>query len=291
MKRYEKWTLCGVLALTLMITLACAAFSVQGAAAQSSEANISYRKNLAIYTGTVGVDIGNAGNGYVRILYDKPFTANIKVIVWKDDAYYTYTISQSITSLPLQMGDGKYRIALYENIEGGIYRTISDTTVSVEGLRDEVVYTNSIQMADYEGYADVIAGISALAADAENDRETAEITYNYIISNFSYSMDKAASVQGSIGYVPDLREFADAKAGICYDFASTFAAVLRSNGIPVKLVMGYRDGVDKYHAWNEVLLDGEWVTVDTSTDAQLKQAGRAVEMISDSSMFTVKKVY
>ncbi len=57
--------------------------------------------------------------------------------------------------------------------------------------------------------------------------------------------------------------------GICYDFASLFAAMLRSQGVPTKLVKGYADKVSGYHAWNEVYVNGKWQTIDTSYDAQV----------------------
>ena len=41
--------------------------------------------------------------------------------------------------------------------------------------------------------------------------------------------------------------------GICFDYASLMAALLRSQGIPTKLVVGYSG--DAYHAWISVYLD------------------------------------
>ncbi|MBU5438687.1 transglutaminase domain-containing protein [Tissierella sp. MSJ-40] len=45
--------------------------------------------------------------------------------------------------------------------------------------------------------------------------------------------------------------------------------MLRSQGIPTKLVKGYKNDLKAYHAWNEVLLDNNWVIVDTTYDAAL----------------------
>ena len=59
------------------------------------------------------------------------------------------------------------------------------------------------------------------------------------------------------GYLPDLDQVLEKKMGICFDYASLTAALLRVQGIAVKLVIGYADNT--YHAWNEVYLSGQWV--------------------------------
>jgi hypothetical protein len=85
-----------------------------------------------------------------------------------------------------------------------------------------------------------------------------------------------------------------ANDGICYDFASLFAGMLRSIGIPAKLVKGYADNIDGYHAWNEVYIKetDEWITIDTSFDAQMKKAGKTFKMIKDSGDgYSKLKVY
>ncbi|MCL2665616.1 MAG: transglutaminase domain-containing protein, partial [Defluviitaleaceae bacterium] len=67
------------------------------------------------------------------------------------------------------------------------------------------------------------------------------------------------------------------KKGICYDYSSTLAGVLRSLGVPTRLVMGYKpkDIGDEYHAWNEILINGRWISVDSTFDAALAGVGRA----------------
>ena len=56
--------------------------------------------------------------------------------------------------------------------------------------------------------------------------------------------------------------------------------MLRSQGIPTKLVKGYSDNVDGYHAWNEVYINEEWITIDTTLDAVLGSIGEKAEYVS-----------
>jgi transglutaminase/protease-like cytokinesis protein 3 len=65
--------------------------------------------------------------------------------------------------------------------------------------------------------------------------------------------------------------------------------MLRSTGIPAKLVKGYANynpGV--YHAWNEVYLDGQWHVIDTTLDAS---TGIYDEIFKDASDYTKVSEY
>ena len=290
MKKFITHVLRGLLVLTLIVIVTRISAYAQEAAAVSADTGgdagefASVRDNEAVY-----VETDKAPNGVVTLHYDAPLENSVVAFVTNSTALYMYSIRSSVTNIPLQMGDGAYEINVYEKMEDTKYIKILIANVVVDGLRDEEVYTNSIQMVDYEGYKDVIDEINKLLADAQGDREKVEIVYNYIITNYSYSTEKAEGVRAE--YLPDLRDFFTTGKGICYDYASLFASVLRSNGIPTKLLMGYRNDVEKYHSWNEVLLDGKWLAIDTSCDAQLVQAGIAVEMIKDSSIFSYTREY
>lgn len=61
-------------------------------------------------------------------------------------------------------------------------------------------------------------------------------------------------------YVPNPDSALAAGKGICYDYASLFAAMCRSQSIPARLVIGYADP-NIYHAWNEVYTEETgWIT-------------------------------
>ncbi|MNV81246.1 hypothetical protein D3C71_1748990 [compost metagenome] len=59
--------------------------------------------------------------------------------------------------------------------------------------------------------------------------------------------------------------------------------MLRSLNIPTKLVMGNSTYVNKYHAWNEVYLNGKWNIIDTTVDSGLKKINKKFDMIKKSS--------
>lgn len=67
--------------------------------------------------------------------------------------------------------------------------------------------------------------------------------------------------------------------------------MLRSVDVPAKLVMGNTSYVTQYHAWNEVLMDGKWVTIDTTVDASSAKSKKNTDFIKASSKYTAAKYY
>ena len=84
-----------------------------------------------------------------------------------------------------------------------------------------------------------------LAKSCNTDIEVVEHVYNYIIDNFTYDYDKAATVQS--GYLPVVDDVYNSNSGICFDYAAVMATMLRSQSIPTRLEVGYMG--EAYHAW------------------------------------------
>ena len=81
--------------------------------------------------------------------------------------------------------------------------------------------------------------------------------YNYVIKQYKYDKKKAKTVQS--GYIPNLDKIYKQKKGICFDYAAVMTAMLRSQGIPTKLVIGYTGNA--YHAWISVYSKKKgWIT-------------------------------
>ncbi|TFG36514.1 MAG: transglutaminase domain-containing protein, partial [Desulfobacterales bacterium] len=58
------------------------------------------------------------------------------------------------------------------------------------------------------------------------------------------------------------------RMGDCNEHAVLFAALARSAGIPARIAAGvtFHEGAFYYHAWNEVCVDGQWLSLDTTRD-------------------------
>ena len=120
-----------------------------------------------------------------------------------------------------------------------------------------------------------------------------------LIKNIKYDKEKANNVQ--YGYVPDPDQTLNDKTGICFDYASLTCAMLRSQGIPTKLEVGYVGEV--YHAWiscyvdetgwidNIIEFDGkDWSLLDPTLGANNKSKD-VKKYIGDGSKYIVKYTY
>ena len=83
--------------------------------------------------------------------------------------------------------------------------------------------------------------------------------------------------------------------GICFDYAALTAAMLRSQGIPTKMVFGNVSPDDLYHAWNMFYTEetgwvtakyevkgGEWNRLDLTFSAN----GTDLNFIGDGSNYS-----
>jgi transglutaminase-like putative cysteine protease len=78
----------------------------------------------------------------------------------------------------------------------------------------------------------------------------------------------------SIGVLRDAREILKTKEGVCRDYATLAATLMRSVGIPTKLVTGavYSNGGFYYHAWVEAFTGDRWIAFDPTLGGGLADA-------------------
>jgi transglutaminase-like putative cysteine protease len=109
-----------------------------------------------------------------------------------------------------------------------------------------------------------------LAAGRRTPVEKALAFYDYLVDHGTY--DKTTPGWGK----GDSERFCDVKKGNCTDFHSAFMALARAQGIPVRFFIGFPVAPEKagtvpgYHCWAEFWTGSEWVPVDASDAAKLR---------------------
>ncbi len=231
------------------------------------------------------IDTGAIQLGIVDIAYLSDSPNKVKVMIEKGSERRTYDLRAdgSTQSFPLQMGNGDYTVSVLQNKQGTKYKYLKKEYVSLALQDQSVLFLNSIQNIDFSS-GSVADQADELTRGLASDQAKAEAIYNYIVNNCGYDYDKKRTVQ--TGYIPDPIDTMLTKKGICYDYASLYASMTRSVGIPCKLVKGYADNVNGYHAWNEVGIDGKWVVVDTTSDMQLRAVGKAYTMEKPTASYS-----
>jgi transglutaminase-like putative cysteine protease len=241
-------------------------------------ADVSAPGAAAFYGGGAVVDYSNCAAGYVMIAYegDNP---NVKVqITYTGQATYTYNLipNAGYQAFPLSAGAGDYDIGVYTNLGGDKYAQAARGTINAPIADGFQPFLHPNQFANYNASSACVAQASTIVAEARTDIGATERIYQYIVKNIDYDYDKAATVQS--GYTPNPDETLKTGMGICFDYASLMTSMLRSQGIPCRLVVGYAGKA--YHAWVSVyssetgkvlgIIDftpGDWNRVDPTFTA------------------------
>lgn len=240
-----------------------------------------------VFADTIDFEV-NTADSTVEIKNVSTNYSSYKVIVDKDDEEYIYNLVDTTESFPLQMGSGKYTISLLGSNDGRRFRLISKETINVK-LVENAVFLSSNQTVNWNDKSETTAFAQKLTMNAKTDQEKFDAIYDYVINNISYDYALAKSLPK--GYIPNADFTLADGTGICYDFAAITAAMLRSVDVPAKLIKGYSVYTPVYHAWNEVLINGKWIVVDTSTDSIFVENGVSISIEKDASDYATTKVY
>lgn len=263
---------------TFMAVLMTGLFFVlfpQVASANSSQIQLLNEDNYFV------LDDSQTSKGFVTILAANEDAETYKVIITKDDKRYVYDYRGTAQTYPLQMSSGEYRIGFYKNLGNSEYIALHQWRIQVQIDDPEDVYLNKHALLFWDENSKVAELAQGLVEGLNTDQEKAGVIYRYIVQNFEYDDQVAATLKA--GYIPDVDQVLADKKGICYDFSSLYAVMLRSVNIPAKLVMGTTTNVKGYHAWNEVLLNDNWVVIDTSYDVQARAAKAKYSMIKTNT--------
>ncbi|NLP18939.1 MAG: transglutaminase domain-containing protein [Firmicutes bacterium] len=242
------------------------------------------------------INTSQVGQGLVVVEFNDPTPqGHLRVTVEntdrQDERQYTYYLHPGVkNNFPLQMGRGQYRVTVLEHIEDNLYRPLERESFAVEVTKDDgELYLQSVQNIPWDGATVLVAKARELATEGKGDEEQFHLIHNYIVENMAYDCQKVDKL--SSDYLPDVEKTLHCKKGICYDFASLLASMLRSRGIPTKLVMGYGEGINGYHAWNEVCLGGCWQVVDVTCDIQYRAAGQPFNIFKNQATYEKTREY
>ena len=249
------------------------------------------------------IDASNITDGYVMIKSLAGGSAKLKVLVTgPSKVAYTYNLKSdgNFEVFPLSDGSGTYSIGVYKNISGTQYSTEFTTSITVT-LKD--AFAPFIRPNQYVNYSAQTLGVvkaKELVTGVSTTLGQVEKIYNYVVKNFTYDKQLAATVQS--GYLPELDKVWNKKSGICFDYAALVTAMLRSQGIPSKLVIGYAG--QAYHAWisvwssetgwveGAIYFDGTtWKLMDPTFASSGNSSEAIMKYIGDGKNYSAKYLY
>lgn len=227
-------------------------------------------------SGDAVVDASNIDQGYVMVKMSS--SKKIKVRITGANQY-TYDLEGDgeYDVYPLQDGNREYSLVIYQQVKGNSYSQVLSRTLRPEMSDENAPFLCPNRYTWYTPDSAVVQLGKQLCEGLSSDQEKVNAVYQYVTSNIIYDYMAAMMVTAGqqTGYVPDLDEVLETKMGICFDYSALMGALLRSQGIPTQLVMGYADAM--YHAWNNVLVDGEWVRYDATSAASFTKISQYTE--------------
>ena len=251
------------------------------------------------------IDYSNARDGYVMVKWTGD--SNVKIAVQiegpNNPEKYTYYLHTdgSYDVLPLSDGDGTYQIVVCRNVSGTKYTQVLSAGIDAQLSDSLAPYLRPNQYVNYSDSSEAVKKARELTADAADNLGKVEAVYNWVVTNLAYDYEKAGTVQS--GYLPDVDKVLQEKKGICFDYASLMAAMLRSQGVPVKLVIGYTS-TGEYHAWinvwseesgwidSVIYFDGKvWKLMDPTFASSGNQSQSIMEFIGNAGNYKERFAY
>lgn len=256
----------------------------------------------AFSCGSATLDVSNASQGYVMLNYSG---GNSKVkfrITTPGGVNYTYLVSTygSYVAYPLSGGSGNYTFAVYEaaSAQDNLYSVVLSQSVPVTVSNSFGPYLYPNYYVNFSASSACVQKGSSLAQGCATDLDVVSSVYHYAANNITYDNNKAKTVQSGYAPVPD--STLATGTGICFDYASLVSAMLRSQGIPTKLEVGYVGNL--YHAWiscyiadvgwvdNIIQFDGKsWTMMDPTMAAG--QSASSLQKFMSSNTYSVKYQY
>jgi len=230
--------------------------------------SVEYDESAGDSSNGTCLDISHSAQGYFGIRSKSD--ARLKLQVLKDDLVYTYDIPNDYTTVffPFQSGNGRYVIRVMENVRDSKYREVYRKEVKVKLADEFQPFRRPSMYVNYDASSKCVQLAHTMAEKAADANDFISMVYSHIVKNVRYDKKKAKTVAS--GYCPDPDETLSTKKGICFDYASLACAMLRSQGIPAKLIFGYVAPDDLYHAWNMIYTsESGWITVEFNVSSNV----------------------
>ena len=214
--------------------------------------------------GKLLVDSSNCSEGYIMVRTKKD-NKRMKLRITMGGSSLNYDINSdgNFEVFPLQFA-GRNSDPVWRNVEGKKYKEVGKVVVQPKDMTDELrcfLYPN--QYVNYTADTECVKVAGDLCKDLTEAKDIFKTVTKYVVSNFSYDFIKSVTVKS--GELPDIEYCWEKKMGICQDLSAMTCAMLRSQGVPARLMIGTL-GSGTPHAWVLAVVDGEDTFFDPTAE-------------------------
>ena len=216
------------------------------------------------------IDVSDADKGEIRARAATGSGARHKLLVSCGSERYAYDLpgDGSAISVPTNMGEGTYVVSVMREVRDCEYVPVLSAEAEVVLDDPDRPFLEPSVMCPYSPDGACAREAHAVAAGCETRAETVDRMFDRVMVLLSYDYAKADRWRGESGYLPSPDAAISEGQGICIDYASALAAMLRSCGIPAKIATGTVMPLGEHHAWVEAKVspgtggEGKWVRLD-----------------------------
>lgn len=266
------------------------------------DTGIANLKRIVYKNSKIRVDATNMNNGYLMIAYTGKSSFVKLQFTGPGGQAYTYSLvpNKGYETFPITCGSGTYHLTVYENINKNQYSSIMSRDFKVKLTDEYLPFLYPNQYVNYDKDSESSSIAARLARDTSSEADFVESAYSYVTDNIHYDTRAAQSV--SYGYLPDVDKTLKSGKGICFDYAALLTAMLRSQGIPTRLEIGYTGNI--YHAWVRAYVKksgwmnddahadgGSWKLLDPTFAANSHESSNILKYIGNGDNYRMKYTY
>lgn len=192
------------------------------------------------------------------------------------NSIYPVTTASIEKKIYLSQGPGMYQVDVMLTNQKSRYNSLYTYAGSFQVVNtdsrenmDALVPTTDIQ-SDSEVILELAQSLTqGLASDLDKSRAI----HDFVTSQVGYDVKSFMDGSYRTGDQQDANTVLARKLAVCEGYSNLTAALHRAIGIPARKVIG--EGIPEggkitgitNHAWNEIMIDGYWILVDTTWDA------------------------
>ena len=245
----------------MLILLAVALLALTSVALASSEDAVwpEHPGTVVEKDGKLTIDMSNMSSGYFMACVE-PTKHRVRMRVTVNGGQFMYEINNTgeYEAYPLQFGSGSYKVELFENVKSNKYAGAGSITLKVKLDTETAAFLVPNQYVYYTQLSETVLKSDEITAGLTDQAAIYQTVCDFMASEFSYDFVRAKTI--SSGELPEVDPCFLKRSGICQDLAAVMVCMLRVQGVPAKLMIGYADKY--YHAWTSCVVNGEEIFFD-----------------------------
>lgn len=232
------------------------------------------------------MDTTHGAEGYVAVTAKSEEPVKIRLIAPGGlERVYNVPHTGLVSYYPLSDGRGTYGIQLLKKADASegenMYVQVLQGSCEAMLFDEFQPFLRPSSYVWFTGYSDCVAEAARICSGQSSDDRKIERIKDYICDNLSY--DELLAESDDQSFIRDPDAILSRKSGTCLDYSVLAAAMLRSQGIPTKVVYGEMNGAQGLHAWNMVYTSSRgWFRLDLSS----QDNGIAESYVADERNYT-----